>query len=76
MAELVFNRVAKFTKSLLVTIGNEQGVVAKTVFAARGFLNGTFSSSVENLRLAVLACPGEGDHAAETPGAMMGGASL
>ena len=76
MAELIFNRIAKFTKRLFMAIWNEQGVVTKAVRAAGGFFNVAFTSSVENLRLAVLACPGEGDHAAETRGAMMGGASL
>ena len=76
MAELPFHRFAKFTKGLLMAIGNEQGVVTKTVCAACGFLNASFTSSVENFRLAVLAGLGEGDHAAETRGAVMGDASL
>ena len=76
MAELAFHRITEFTKSLLMAIWNEQGVVAKTVFAARGFLDVAFTSSVENFWLVVLACLGEGDHTAETRGAVMGGTSL
>ena len=76
MAELAFHRFAKFTKGLLMAIGNEQGVVTKTVCAACGFLDVAFTSPVENYWLTVLACLGEGDHTAEARGAMMGGASL